>query len=177
VSPFRRPINTTGGQHGDFFGSVGLFGVLALIIAMALILGSDKAADIDRTAEIVTLPQDMHWSGSPTTGAQSVVLYGDPEKPGLYIELTKWHQGGMSHPHFHPSDRYITVVSGTWWKGTGTTYDPASTVPIPPGSFVIDKAKGIHYDGSKEGDVVLEIVGMGPATNTPAEIPPVAPAK
>jgi hypothetical protein len=147
------------------------FWLLGIVIAMTLAIGSDNAAAVlDPNAEVVLLPQDMKWSGSPTQGAQVVTLYGDPDKPGLYIQLTKWHAGGMSHPHFHPNDRFITVVSGTWWKGTGTKYDPPSTTPIPAGSFVIDKAKGIHYDGSKEGDVVLEIVGMGPATNTDAEV-------
>jgi len=27
----------------------------------------------------------------------------------------------------------------------------------------------LHYDGAKDADVVLEIVGMGPETLTPAE--------
>ena len=30
--------------------------------------------------------------------------------------------------------------------------------------------KEIHYDGAKDGDVILQIVGMGPATSTPAAI-------
>jgi hypothetical protein len=29
--------------------------------------------------------------------------------------------------------------------------------------------KQIHYDGAKDGDCVLEIVGMGPAAATQAE--------
>jgi hypothetical protein len=41
---------------------------------------------------------------------------------------------------------------------------------LPAGSFVTDVGKGIHYDGAKDEDVVLEIVGMGPATATSAEV-------
>jgi long-subunit fatty acid transport protein len=74
----------------------------------------------------------------------------------------------MSRPHFHPFDRYITVISGTWWVGTGTKYDPNTTVGMPAGSFVTHYAKGIHWDGAKDADCVIEIVGMGPATTTPA---------
>jgi quercetin dioxygenase-like cupin family protein len=33
--------------------------------------------------------------------------------------LTKWLPGHMSRPHFHPNDRFITVLKGTWWVGTG----------------------------------------------------------
>jgi hypothetical protein len=76
----------------------------------------------------------------------------------------------MSHPHFHPNDRFITVISGTWYVGTGSKYDPDSTTPIPAGSFVTHYGKQIHYDGAKDDEVTLEIVGMGPATSTPAEV-------
>ena len=53
-------------------------------------------------------------------GIQTAVMVGDPDKPGFYVVLTKWLKGHhFSHPHFHPNDRYITVLQGTWWVGTG----------------------------------------------------------
>ena len=109
------------------------------------------------------------WVENEKAGSAQAVVLGDPSKPGLYITLTKWHAGHMSRPHFHPNDRYITVLSGTWWVGTGARYDPASTVPLPAGSFIVHTGKEIHYDGAKEGDAVLQILGMGPATSNPAE--------
>jgi len=54
--------------------------------------------------------------------------------------------------------------------GTGSKYDPDSTKPIPAGSFVTHVGKQIHYDGSKQVDAVLLIMGEGPATSTPAEV-------
>ena len=45
----------------------------------------------------------------------------------------------------------------------------ASTVPAPAGSYVIHRAKGIHYDGAKDEPAVIQVWGMGPATITPAE--------
>ena len=44
-----------------------------------------------------------------------------------------------------------------------------STVPMPAGTFVTHFGKQIHYDGAKDEDVYLQIVGMGPGTSTPAE--------
>jgi hypothetical protein len=32
-----------------------------------------------------------------------------------------------------------------------------------------DFAKGVHFDGTKDDGVVLEIVGEGPATSIPAD--------
>ena len=69
----------------------------------------------------------------------------------------------------HSTERYITVLSGTWWIGTGNKYDPASTYPVTAGTYVVDHAGGIHYDGAKDTECVLEIVGMGPMTTTMAE--------
>ena len=40
---------------------------------------------------------------------------------------------------------------------------------MPAGTFVTHFGKQIHYDGAKDADVILEIVGMGPATATEAE--------
>jgi hypothetical protein len=34
---------------------------------------------------------------------------------------------------------------------------------------VVHYGKQIHYDGAKDEECVLQIVGMGPATSTPAE--------
>jgi hypothetical protein len=94
---------------------------------------------------------------------------GGPEKPGLYIYLNKWHPHHNSHPHFLPNDRYIYVISGTWWVGTDARYDPDNMASVPAGSYVTHFGKQIHYDGAKDEECVLEIVGMGPATATPAE--------
>jgi hypothetical protein len=140
-----------------------------LVIAGFVSLASVRATDLNPAALIYKSPNQIPWVESPA-GSSQAVLRGDPEKPGPYIVLTKWHAGHMSRPHFHPNDRFITVISGTWWVGTGTKYDPDSTVPMPPGSFVTHFGKQVHYDGAKDGDVVLEIVGEGPATSTPAEV-------
>jgi len=154
---------------------------VAVAIAIALSLGygsslgsaepkaSPRPADLDATAVVYQHPDQIKWTGREGA-AQTAILLGDPSKPGLYIELVKWYPHNMSHPHFHPNDRYITVLSGTWWVGTGTKYDPDSTVPMPGGSYVTDLAKGVHFDGAKDETAVIEIVGEGPATITPAEV-------
>jgi hypothetical protein len=141
----------------------------SLVAAMFVWLGAVEASDLNPSAISIKLPKEIPWVASPS-GSVTAVLAGDPNKPGLYVVLTKWTPHHMSMPHFHPNDRFITVISGTWWVGTGTKYDPDSTVPIPPGSFVTHYGKQIHYDGAKDEETVLQIVGMGPATSTPAEV-------
>ncbi len=141
---------------------------LGLIMAAAL-SGVAASGELNPAAVAFQLPDQIPWKLNPS-GADNAVLYGDPAKPGLYIVLVRWHAGHMSHPHFHPNDRFITVISGTWWVGTGTKFDPDTTVPMPAGSYVTHFGKQVHYDGAKGGDTVLEIAGAGPATSTPAEV-------
>ena len=140
----------------------------AMVMVTFVGMGSVAAEDPFVAAMAVKIPKDIKWVESPAGSAQAV-MFGDPAKPGLYIVLTKWHAGHMSRPHHHPNDRFITVLEGTWWVGAGTKYDPASTRAVHAGSFVTHYGKGIHYDGAKDADVTLEILGMGPATSTPAE--------
>ena len=126
------------------------------------------AADLNPAMVTYQHPDQIKWTGREGV-AQTAILMGDPSKEGLYIELVKWYPHNMSHPHFHPNDRYITVLSGTWWVGSGTKFDPDATVPMPAGSYVVDLAKQPHFDGAKDEAAVIEIVGEGPATMTPAE--------
>ena len=143
--------------------------LLLLIAIAALCAGTVSAAELDAKAVTYVLPDNLQWRKNPAGTNESVILYGDPAKPGPYAMLLKWKAGHMSRPHFHPNDRFFVVLSGTWWVGTGSRFDPASTVPMPAGTYVVHYANGVHYDGAKDGDTVIALHGMGPATSTPAE--------
>jgi len=136
--------------------------------AIVLAIGAARAAEIDPKAVIFKLPDQIEWKG--TGGNRSAVLAGDPTKPGLYVVINKWLAGNnFSRPHFHPNDRFITVLKGTWWVGTGNKFDPANTVPMREGTFVTHFGQQVHWDGAKDEDAILLIVGEGPATNTRVE--------
>lgn len=107
------------------------------------------AAELDPAAVVFELPDQITWKESATAGNANAVLYGDPSEPSPYIVSVKWHAGHMSHPHFHLNDRFITVISGTWWVGAGTKFDPEATVPMPAGSFLTHFGKKIHYAGAR----------------------------
>lgn len=142
---------------------------MVMSVTMFMFVGSAVAQNLNPKAITVQLPKDIKWVRNEAAGSETAVLVGDPAKPGLYVVLQKWLPNHNSRPHFHPNDRFITVISGTWWVNTGPKYDPAGFKPVPAGSFVTHYGKEIHYDGAKDGECVLQIVGMGPATNTPAE--------
>jgi len=103
----------------------------------------------------------------PAEGATQVVISGDPSKPGMYVVQNTFAPGRGSRPHFHDQDRYITVIKGTWWVALGPesdVYDPSKMVGMKAGSFVFHPAFGHHYDGAKDEEAVVRIMGMGPVT-------------
>jgi len=134
---------------------------------MAL-FGAD-AVTIDRNARDFKLPDQIEWKGRPGSASQTAILFGDPSKPGLYVQLLKRGPNDWSQPHSHPNDRFITVLSGTMLIGTGAKFDPKNTVPLGPGSFVKDIANQMHYDGTGPEGMTIEIVGMGPSTRNEAK--------
>ena len=144
---------------------------LLLPLAFAGTLSIGSAAELNPAAVVTKLPDQIPWGPVDARGAQTAVVVGDPNKPGFYMVYNKWTKGNhFSRPHFHPNDRYIVVLQGTWWVGSGPKFDPENgTVPIPPGSFVTHFGKQVHWDGAKDEDAVLLIMGEGPATATAAE--------
>jgi len=122
--------------------------------------------DVDRGSRDYTLPDQMRWTETRTGSIAN--LYGDPAKPGLYAHVVKLGPNRWSMPHFHDSDRFVTVLDGTLWIGTGK-FDPQRTVPLKAGSFVRDIARGIHFEGTKDDGATLYVVGIGPSPDHLAE--------
>ena len=116
------------------------------------------------------MPEQYKWR-DPTgaAGINQAVLHGDPTNTGLYVVLNRFKPGNFSRPHFHPNDRFITVIKGTWWIATGNKVDKDSMVPMPAGSFVTHFGKQVHWDGAKDEEAWVLIVGEGPATLTRVE--------
>jgi hypothetical protein len=147
-----------------------LIRMMVLTVLLVLVaVPRGYSADLDRSAVDFTVPSEIKWVRNAAGTNESAVLFGDPSKPGPYVVRLRWLPGNMSRPHFHPNDRFFVVISGTWWMGTGKTFDPEATVPVPAGSYVIHYGGKVHYDGAKNEETVIQVWGMGPATSTPAE--------
>lgn len=138
-----------------------LAAVVAPAAAQPMPVVPKTAVKPDPSHATFILPKDLKWK-KESLGQLQAPLYGDIDKPGPYGIIIKWPKGQMSHPHFHTTDRFAYVVSGTWWVSTSSHYDPATTYPLPQGSFAIDKANQVHWDGSKDEDLILLVTGMGP---------------
>ena len=156
------------------------FGTLAIILAAGVAaagLGltayaqatgttiSDPVGPVPDPAHVpFVLPQDIKWNG--TYGVQqTAILYGDPSKPGPYTLVYRWFPGHFSQPHFHDQPRWAYIVSGTWWVSSSNVYDERTTYPLHAGTFTIDVANTVHWDGARTGEkepAVIVLSGIGP---------------
>jgi hypothetical protein len=141
----------------------------------ALLAASAIAAEPDTATMSATKADQIQWQDyAAMPGIKVAVVSGNPREAGPYTIRVWFSPHAMSRPHWHPETRYVTVLKGTWWAGSGEKFDPDSTAPMPAGSFVVHHPKKIHYDGAKDEETIVQISGIGPsATNfaNPADDP------
>jgi quercetin dioxygenase-like cupin family protein len=140
--------------------------VFAALAAAVVLLAVNARADKEAGFVRVT-PDQVKWTERPGyDGVKFAVIHGDPSKPGVYVIRAKFSPGAMTRPHWHPEDRFVTVLQGTWYAGEGDAFEPDKTVPLKAGSFMLHPAKAHHFDGAKDEEVIVQIIGIGPsATN------------
>ena len=140
---------------------IGLVRLPTAVTALAMTL-VPAAQGQDASSTIRKLPQDIQFKGL-VGGAQVAVLLGDPAKPGLYVMRTRFPKGLKSMPHFHPeSQRAIVVLSGTLYYGLGEVWDETKLQPLPQGTFFSEPKGLAHFWWAKDGDVIVQITGLGP---------------
>lgn len=152
---------------------------LAVLVVAASLAGAANAQTMppipptavkpDPSSIVALLEKDLVWTKDPLLGQQQAPLFGDPTKPAPYGVAIKWPPGQFSHPHTHSTDRWAYVAKGTWWVSSSSHRDIATTYPVPAGSFGIDLANKVHWDGAKDEEVILIVFGVGPIDSKLAE--------
>ncbi|WBK01922.1 cupin domain-containing protein [Methylocystis parvus] len=117
------------------------------------------------------LPEQAPFKSPLGAGPSQAVIYGDPSKPGIYVVRNRFPPGAHSNPHFHSQDRHATVIKGVWYTGVGEKIDFDSAIPLKEGSYMLHPANAVHWDGAGAEEVVVQIIGVGPVTTTPAGAP------
>jgi quercetin dioxygenase-like cupin family protein len=108
--------------------------------------------------------KDLKWGPAPPNlpkGAKLAVISGDPTKTGMFVVRLKLPKGWKVPAHHHPTDEYITVISGDFHVGMGDKLDPAKGKALMAGGFVDAPAGMNHFAWSTNGGVV-QIQSQGP---------------
>lgn len=145
--------------------------VLIGLLMCGSVLGDSDSGAVSSASFVRLTPDQIHWQDVPDGhGAQLATLAGDPASNGLYVQRVRFPPHVMDRPHRHPHDRHVTVIKGTWYTGTGDTFDPKKAVPLKVGSYMLHPAGALHWDGSNsDEEVIVQVVGVGPADTVPAD--------
>jgi hypothetical protein len=136
--------------------------------ALALgVLGAPMARAQDAGAGITTLiPTDKQWERNKAMpfGMKTILLYGDPSKPGPYVYRLRVPTGYKIPPVRYPDDRVVTILKGVMWSAEGERYDPMKMKEYEAGTFFITPAGTAHYQWART-ELVLQVMGFGPIDN------------
>lgn len=145
------------------------FKVLAIAIPLAAIAGVQA-----QSGELRITPDEVKWPApaaggvgtSGVGGTQTVIVKGDPSKPGLYTMLLRVGPNTKIEAHAHPDDRVATVVSGTWYFGYGEQFNEGALKTLPAGSVYTEPPNANHFAMTRGEGVVIQITGYGPSGTT-----------
>ncbi|MDR1989385.1 MAG: cupin domain-containing protein [Acidobacteriaceae bacterium] len=140
---------------------------LALLFAPSLI-GFQQRGGAQAPAQAVV--DKDHLRMNPEDGLKSMPVFGAQNAPGFYVLRNRFGPGQTSRPHYHDHDRWVTVIKGTWWTDEGDVFRPDKMIPIKEGGVMYHPAGFHHYDGAKDEEVIVQIMGMGPVTTVQTEV-------
>ena len=138
-----------------------------ILTSMAIILSIPltNAQDVktDELGFIIGKPDVL----KPAEGARSVIISGNPSKPGMYVMQITWPRA-LVVAHFPNTARYINVLRGTWytaWGPEADVYNPEIWSQYQR-TFIYQPPGGHHYDMAKDEEVIVQIMGIGPVVTT-----------
>ena len=150
---------------------------VALAAAAATTTGAQAKLNGPVTLKLDEIPWPSAVAGgtgtSGVSGIQTVILKGDPTKPGLYVLALRAAPNMTIQAHSHKDDRVATVLKGTWYFGYGSKFDEKGLKALPAGSMYTEPSNTAHFARTRE-EVVIEIVGYGPSSTSyvnPADDP------
>ncbi|NUQ20119.1 MAG: cupin domain-containing protein [Gemmatimonadaceae bacterium] len=151
---------------------------LATTAALALTFALVAAAPAQQGSSQKAGP-GVKWGPAPAifpAGAQMAVMQGDPSGNALFTVRLRFPNGYKIAPHTHPTDEHVTVISGNFKVGMGSTVDAKNMMTLHAGGFVTAPANQAHY-AAAQGVTVVQVHAMGPFAMTyvnPADTPPAA---
>ena len=140
--------------------------ILATLAIAGVLAASALALAQSNLAALLTLtPGEMKFvSEAARPDLASAVLVGDPSTAGIYAVHTRLPANLKLEPHSHSEAwRIATVLSGTLYYGYGDTFDETKLKALGPGSLLVEPRDAPHFAMTKDEEVMLHIVGEGPA--------------
>lgn len=143
----------------------------------AVILAAAASVFACSTHQTITaVDPSLTWGPAPAVfppGAQMAVLQGDPGATSEFTVRLRLPDGYRIPPHTHPTDENVTVISGTFQVGMGSTFKTDSMIALAPGGFVTAPAQHAHF-ARAQGPTIVQVHALGPFALTyvnPSDLP------
>src|SRR4051812_19440459 len=127
-------------------------GSAILLCAATVACAQAPTASAPKSASTATASasreQELSWGPAPAVfppGAQMAVLAGNPGGTGEFVVRLRMPNGYRIPPHTHPTDENVTVISGNFEVGMGTTFEEKGMLKLNAGGFVTAPAGHAHY--------------------------------
>jgi quercetin dioxygenase-like cupin family protein len=130
------------------------------------------AAPLSRAQEfdiVIATPETLKWVSTPIAPTNRIAwVVGNAQSAGkLYVLFANYPPGGKSMPHTHPDERVVTVLSGTFYLGSGPTFDESKAKELKAGSVVVVPPNAVHWGFARDDAVIIQEIGVGPSATTP----------
>ena len=137
--------------------------LIALSVAVAAAGLGAPASWAQSAHHMMVTPADLKWADVPSLppGAKIAVIEGPLNEAVPFIVRLKLPADYKVPAHWHPAIEHVTVISGTFYMGTGDKLDPSKTMPLSAGSVAIMQIKTNHFAWNKE-ETIIQVHGVGP---------------
>lgn len=135
------------------------------LMAAAVIAFASSAFAQEATHDAKELtPGEMKFEDNPAfpKGIQTVVLYGDPSKPGMFVLRVKLPPNSVIAPHTHPVFESVSIMTGAMGSGMGEKVDKSKGKVLEAGSLLLLPANHPHYVWSEDQETILQVAAVGP---------------
>ena len=136
--------------------------LLSTAVLLAACSTTSRAPETAAEGHADAAPADtvrLDWRPS-WPGTEMAVTKGDPYKGGEWSFQFRMPAGYWIHPHRHPVDAHIRVVSGTFLVGHGEALDSTRVRVLGPGRTIELQLGMPHFEGTRE-PTVIEVHGAG----------------
>ena len=141
-------------------------GLMVSACMLTGVIASPALAQGTGTAAVKFGPDEIKYMKTPA-GFETAILFGNPTQAGLFVTRIKFPAGFKIPPHWHPDvSRTVAVLSGTLYFGLGEQWDETKLEARPAGSFFSEAPKAAHFAWAKDGEVILQVSGIGPSGTT-----------
>jgi quercetin dioxygenase-like cupin family protein len=140
--------------------------LLSFVVVAALVPASGDAQEAAAPHGVVVVEaDDLQFSPLPldgfAPGLMLAVVQGDPSKEGMYTVRLRFPDDYEFPAHFHPNAENVTVLSGTFKLGHGTTPDDDALTTYEAGDYLYIPGGSPHF-GEVDGETTIQLHGEGP---------------